>query len=137
MQPHLRIARPVSALEKSVAMYCKGLGLVEIGRFENHVGFDGAMLGKAGLGYHFEFTYCAMHPIPPAPTPEDLVVFFLPDVEEWWVHCALMLEAGFIEVQPFNPYWQRRGRTFRDHDGYRTVLEQDAWINDKPSPRPA
>jgi hypothetical protein len=53
------------------------------------------------------------------------------------MHCALMLEAGFIEVRPFNPYWQRRGRTFQDHDGYRTVLEQDAWTGDETSTRPS
>ncbi len=127
MHSHLRIARPVSGLEKSIAMYRKGLGLVEIGRFENHAGFDGVMIGKPGLGYHFEFTRCVTHPVSPAPTPEDLVVFYLPDPIEWQTRCSLMLEAGFIEVQPFNPYWLRRGRTFQDHEGYRTVLEQDVW----------
>ena len=29
-------------------MYCRGLGLQEIGRFENHDGFDGVMLGTQG-----------------------------------------------------------------------------------------
>ncbi|HEY2189748.1 MAG TPA: hypothetical protein VGH48_14425 [Caldimonas sp.] len=37
-----------------------------------------------------------------------------------------MVAMGFAPVQPFNPYWQQRGRTFRD-DGYRVVLEQSAW----------
>lgn len=108
-------------------MYRTGLGLLEIGRFENHAGFDGVMLGKPGLGYHFEFTYCLAHPVSPAPTPEDLVVFYLPDPGEWRQQCAMMLEAGFLEVNAFNPYWKQRGRTFEDHDGYRVVLEQAAW----------
>jgi catechol 2,3-dioxygenase-like lactoylglutathione lyase family enzyme len=127
MQPHLRIARPVTDIDLSLAMYRKGLCLVEIGRFENHAGFDGVMLGKPGLGYHFEFTRCVMHPVSPAPTPEDLVVFYLPEPEAWRIHCALMLEAGFSETAPFNPYWLQRARTFQDHDGYRVVLEQAAW----------
>jgi hypothetical protein len=38
-----------------------------------------------------------------------------------------MLDAGFDEVAPFNPYWQARGRTFRDHDLYHVVLERSAW----------
>ena len=126
-QLHVRIARPVSQLERSVTMYRRGLGLAEIGRFADHEGFDGVMLGKPGLGYHFEFTYCRTHPVVPAPTPEDLVVFYLPEADEWRSACAAMLEAGFVEVEPFNPYWRRRGKTFADHDGYRVVLEQAVW----------
>ena len=127
MPTQLRIARPVSALERSVAMYRKGLGLMEIGRFENHAGFDGVMLGRPDLHYHFEFTYCRAHPVVPTPTPEDLLVFYLPDANRWRQACASMLEAGFVEVSSFNPYWQQRGRTFEDYDHYRIVLEQAQW----------
>jgi hypothetical protein len=108
-------------------MYRKGLGLVEIGRFENHDGFDGVMLGRPDLHYHFEFTYRRAHPVVPTPTPEDLLVFYLPDANNWRQACASMLEAGFVEVLSFNPYWQQRGRTFEDYDHYRTVLEQAQW----------
>ena len=127
MPGHLRIARPVSALERSVDLYRKGLGLIEIGRFEDHAGFDGVMLGRPGLPYHFEFTHCRAHPVAPTPTAEDLLVFYLPDLDDWVPACATMLEAGFVEVPPFNPYWGRRGRTFEDHDRYRLVLEQARW----------
>ena len=127
MQLHLRIARPVTALERSVTMYCKGLGFSEIGRFEDHEGFDGVMLGRTGLDYHFEFTYCRNHPVTPAPTVEDLLVLYIPDHNEWRTMCRTALEAGFTEVESFNPYWQLRGRTFEDYDGYRVVLEQAAW----------
>lgn len=127
MRPHLRIARPVSALERSVAMYSEGLGLTEIGRFADHAGFDGVMLGGVGLGYHFEFTYCRTRPVQPSPTEEDLLVFYLSDPAEWRRACKSMLEAGFNEVSSFNPYWRQRGRTFEDHDGYRVVLEQSEW----------
>jgi catechol 2,3-dioxygenase-like lactoylglutathione lyase family enzyme len=127
MDAHLRIARPVSSLTRSVAMYRAGLGLQEIGRFENHDGFDGVMLGYPGLDYHFELTYCRAHPVAPAPTPEDLIVFYLPDAAAWRETCARMRNAGFVEVASFNPYWQQRGRTFQDPDGYRVVLEQAGW----------
>jgi len=110
-------------------MYSKGLGLIEIARFENHDGFDGVMLGRIGLGYHFEFTYCRTHPVQPAPTPEDLIVFYLPDKVEWLRTCQSMLDVGFTEVPPFNPYWRQRGRTFEDHDRYRVVVQQEEWIN--------
>ncbi len=127
MHAHLRIARPVRELEPSVAMYCKGLGLAEIGRFNDHEGFDGVMLGRAGMDYHFEFTRFRSHPVTPSPTPEDLIVFYLPDRTEWQRSCDAMTEAGFRAVLSFNPYWAQRGRTFEDRDGYRIVLEQAAW----------
>lgn len=130
MNAHLRIARPVGTLARSVTMYRAGLGLLEIGRFEDHDGFDGVMLGRPGLDYHFEFTFCRTDPVAPAPTPEDLIVFYLPDADAWRKTCARMREAGFVEVAPFNPYWQQRGRTFEDPDGYRVVLEQAEWGQD-------
>ncbi len=124
MHAQLRIARPVSSLARSVAMYRNGLGLEELGRFEDHDGFDGVMLGHPGQDYHFEFTVCRLHTVTPAPTPEDLIVFYLPDPGAWQQACARMLEAGFVERKPFNPYWSQRGRTFQDPDGYRVVLER-------------
>ncbi|HZE59052.1 MAG TPA: VOC family protein [Burkholderiales bacterium] len=123
----MRIARPVSALQRSVAMYRDGLGLLELGRFEDHDGFDGVILGTPGQPYHFEFTYCRTHPVVPAPTPEDLIVFYVPERAEWQQACAAMLRAGFVEVPSFNPYWQRHGRTFEDPDRYRVVLQGAEW----------
>jgi len=110
-------------------MYCQGLGLRVLGSFENHQGFDGLMLGVEHANYHFEFTHCQHRPVAPAPTPEDLVVFYLPEPAEWQIACSNMLAAGFREVASFNPYWEDRGRTFEDPDGYRIVLQRDAWDN--------
>lgn len=123
MRAHLRIARPARSPERTAAMYCRGLGMREIGRFEDHEGFDGIMVGASGSGYHFEFTSCRRHPVEPRPTEEDLVVLYLPQRAEWEAACARMLDAGFREVASFNPYWGRHGRTFEDPDGYRTVLQ--------------
>lgn len=125
--PELRIARPVSDLERSVAMYRHGLGLEEIDRFEDHAGYDGVMLGKPGLPYHFEFTVCRADPVVPSPTPEDLVVFYLPRLADWRRASAAMRAAGFSEVRSPNPYWERHGRSFEDHDGYRVVLQHARW----------
>ena len=108
-------------------MYCDGLGLCVLAGFENHAGFDGVMLGAPGSSYHFEFTRCRIHPVTPAPTPEDLAVFYVPDANEWRRLCAAMSAAGFLEVASFNPYWAACGRTFEDPDGYRVVLQNAAW----------
>jgi hypothetical protein len=129
MSFHLRIARPVSDVARSVGMYCRGLGLIVIGSFEDHDGFDGVMLAPAGASYHFEFTVSRAHPVAPAPTEEDLVVFYIPSRAEWESACSKMLAAGFLPTVSFNPYWDVRGRTFEDHDGYLTVLQNAAWAS--------
>ncbi|MFJ5336792.1 hypothetical protein [Pectobacterium sp. CHL-2024] len=38
-----------------------------------------------------------------------------------------MDEAGFVRVSSFNPYWDKDGVTFRDHDGYRVVIQNRRW----------
>lgn len=132
----LRIARPVTNLPRAQSMYCQGLGLRVLGGFEDHDGFDGAMLGSPGSGYHLEFTCCRTHPVAPAPTAEDLVVFYIPGAPEWEAACANMLAAGFRPVASFNPYWDVRGRTFEDFDGYRVVLQNAAWTDSTASDGP-
>src|SRR5216110_324728 len=76
-----------------------------------------------------EFTRCHTHPVAPAPTPEDLLVFYVPTAAEWRPACASMLAAGFKQLSSFNPYWETRGRTYEDPDGYRIVLQQAEWSN--------
>jgi hypothetical protein len=41
--------------------------------------------------------------------------------------CTAMLAAGFKQALSFNPYWELRGRTFEDPDGYRVVLQNTEW----------
>ena len=89
------------------------------------------MLGVAGSSYHFEFTRCRNHPVAPTPTAEDLVVLYTPVAAEWQACCASMLAAGFKPVASFNPYWEARGRTYEDPDGYRTVLQCAEWSNNE------
>lgn len=122
MFPHLRVARPVTALRRSATLYQAGLGLDELGSFENHEGFDGIILGQPGAGYHLELTFCRHHPVKPTPTPEDLLVLYLPETPAFEARCNSMRHAGFREVMSFNPYWQTRGCTFEDFDGYRVVI---------------
>lgn len=131
MTAHLRVARPVSDLEGAVAQYRAGLGLAEIGRFVDHEGFDGVMLGAPGAQYHLEFTRCRGHAVAPTPTPDELLVFYVPQQEAWEARCRAMRDAGFREVAPWNPYWSRCGRTYEDRDGYRVVIQRAEWRNDR------
>jgi len=124
---HLRVARPTDQLAAVVEFYRDGLGLEVLGEFHDHEGFDGVMLGQKGAAYHLEFTRKADHPVGRAPTEDNLLVFYLPDPGEWARAVARLERAGHKAVKSFNPYWDKKGRTFADPDGYRVVLQNAAW----------
>jgi catechol 2,3-dioxygenase-like lactoylglutathione lyase family enzyme len=127
MMPILRVARPSDDLERLLRFYVQGLGLTLLDRFTDHEGFDGIMLGQAGAPYHFEFTHAHAHAAGRAPTPDNLLTFYIPDVEQWTAAVQRMRDAGFNPVPAFNPYWDRDGLTFEDPDGYRIVLQRGEW----------
>jgi catechol 2,3-dioxygenase-like lactoylglutathione lyase family enzyme len=124
---HLRVARPTDDLAAVVRSYRDGLGFAVLGGFTGHDGFDGVMLGHAGAAYHLEFTRKAGHQAGAAPTEDNLLVFYLPDRGEWERAVARLEAHGHHPVTAFNPYWDRRGRTFADPDGYRVVLRNAPW----------
>ena len=124
---HLRVARATDNLPALVHFYCNGLGFELLGSFEGHAGFDGVMLGHASLGYHLEFTHQREHRVGRAPTPENLLVFYLPDETDWRRTVARMRACGLESLPSHNPYWDRHGVTFEDPDGYRVVLQRAAW----------
>ena len=125
--PILRVVRPSDNLEALLRFYEQGLGLTVLFRFEDHERFDGIMLGSVGAPYHFEFTRARGHIAGRAPTTDNLLVFYLPDENEWRAAVQRMRAAGFDPVSAFNPYWDREGVTFEDPDGYRVVLQRSAW----------
>lgn len=127
MIPKLRVARPTNDLAAVRRFYMEGLGLSELYAFVNHAGFDGLMLGLPQASYHLEFTWQAGVTAPPAPTTENLLVFYLPEKADWEASVARMQASGYPPVSAHNAYWDQQGRTFEDPDGYRVVLQQAAW----------
>lgn len=125
--PILRVARPTNDSAALLAFYRDGLGFEVIGQFQDHDGFDGVMLGHPQAPYHLEFTQEHGQPAGGAPSAEHLLVFYLPDADEWQAAVARMQAAGFASAPAHNPYWDQHGRTFQDPDGYRVVLQQAAW----------
>ena len=124
---HLRVARPTDNLVEVVKFYRDGLGFEVLYQFTGHDGFDGVMLGHKDAGYHLEFTHKTGHPSGKAPTQENLLVFYLPG-REVWQHAVKRLEdQGYKSIKSFNPYWDQRGKTFEDPDGYRVVLQNASW----------
>ena len=123
---HLRVARPTNDLDALLPFYRDGLGFEILERFGEHEGFDGIMLGRSGMPYHLEFTTKIGHDAGRAPTADNLLVFYLPDADEFGAAVARMERSGFAHVTSFNPYWDRCGRTYEDPDGYRVVLANRA-----------
>lgn len=124
---HLRVARPSDDLQALVLFYRDGLGFEVLSEFEDHDSFDGVMLGHKGAGFHLEFTRKRGHFVGRAPTEDNLLVFYLPDREEWARAVDRLERQGFESVTAFNPYWERDGKTFEDPDGYRVVLQNGDW----------
>ena len=127
MNVKLRVARPTNNLAAVRHFYVEGLGLHELYAFAGHDGFDGLMLGYPQAPYHLEFTCQPSLSVPTAPTAENLLIFYLPELGEWQAAVARMEAAGYQAVAAYNPYWDQHGRTFEDPDGYRIVLQRTAW----------
>ena len=72
--PVMRVARPTDRLEEVCKMYVEGLGLTLLAKFEDHDGFDGAILGFPESGYHIEFTSNAKHAAGTAPSRDHLLL---------------------------------------------------------------
>ena len=125
---HLRVARSSDNLEAVTAFYRDGLGFEVLYEFKDHEGFDGVMMGRRGASYHLEFTKKKAHRAGRAPkTQENLLVFYVPDKDEWAEGVRRFEAAGYEPVPAFNPFWDRQGKTFEDPDGYRVVLQNAAW----------
>jgi prolyl oligopeptidase len=123
----LRIARPTDKLDEITQMYLEGLGFSLLGNFKDHNGFDGSIIGHKKANYHLEFTQHSEALVDKSPSPDNLLVFYFTSSEGWEACCRSMLIAGFKAVSSFNSYWDERGKTFEDIDGYRVVLENRAW----------
>jgi len=127
MRAHIRIARSTNNIEEILKFYKDGLGFSVLSFFEDHDGFDGIMLGHPQTDYHLEFTKKKDPVAPKAPTKDNLLVFYIPTKSIWQKIVDRMINLGFNPVKSFNPYWDKRGKTFEDVDAYRVVLYNGAW----------
>ncbi|MGG0657484.1 VOC family protein [Rummeliibacillus pycnus] len=124
----IRVARPTDQLDKLVEFYCKGLGLKKIGSFEGHRGYTGVMIGLPGFDYHLEFTQHIDGSPCPAPTNDNLLVFYMPDRKQIEQITKRLKNMGYDSVTPENGYWEELGVTIEDPDGWRIVLMNTAGI---------
>ncbi len=125
--PVLRVARPTDRLEQVTRFYRDGLGFTELAKFVDHDGFDGVVLGAPHAPYHLEFTHQRGHVASDAPSDEHLLVFYVPDREDFMTMIRRIEAIGASRVVSCNPYWDRVGVTFADPDGYRIVVQNAGW----------
>ncbi|SER60130.1 Glyoxalase/Bleomycin resistance protein/Dioxygenase superfamily protein [Faunimonas pinastri] len=130
--PVLRVARPANDLAALQRFYGDAAGFAVLGSFDGHDGFDGLILGYPGAGWHLELVREHGTSAARAAGEEHLLVLYLPDAERWQAAVSRMESHGFRPVRSNNPYWDRRGRTFEDPEGYRLVLQNAAWPLDPP-----
>jgi catechol 2,3-dioxygenase-like lactoylglutathione lyase family enzyme len=120
----VRLARHTNDLRRLVAFYRDGLGLLEVGGFEDHAGYSGAFLKLPGTGCHLEFTTGGDHG-PPDAHPQSLLVLYLGTSE---AVRATAQRSHAPQVASANPYWDAIGAvTILDPDGFRVVLAPAAW----------
>lgn len=117
-----RIARPTDQLEQIERFYCEGLGLKKLGGFKGHRGYTGIMIGLPDASYHLEFTEHVDGSPCPAPTEDNLLVFYMPNAKQIQAVHSRLASMGYPEVPPENPYWEEKGVTIADPDGWRIVL---------------
>jgi len=118
----MRVGRPTDNLEEITKMYSEGLGLEVIGGFDNHGDFSGRMVGHPKHHFHLEFTTHSKEKAGRAPTLENLLVFYLPNNDEFKEAIDRISKSKFKKVKSFNPYWDGGAQTFEDIDGYRVVI---------------
>lgn len=123
----LRVARATDNLTEVTNMYVNGLGFQLLGSFDDHNGFDGAIVGHEKHHYHLEFTHHRGTKVGNASTKDNLLMFYFSDSPTWDLCCQQMLCAGFKQVESYNDYWDIVGKTFEDLDGYRVVLQNREW----------
>jgi catechol 2,3-dioxygenase-like lactoylglutathione lyase family enzyme len=125
----VRVARPTRSLQKLIKFYCEGLGLQVAGSFTAHAGYSGVMIGLPDSDYHLEFTeHEESQESYPPPSRDNLLVFYIPERAAVERTAARLAAMGYAAVPPENPYWNERGITIEDPDGWRVVLMNTAGI---------
>jgi catechol 2,3-dioxygenase-like lactoylglutathione lyase family enzyme len=125
---HLRIARPSRDLQASERFWVDGLGLDVLFRADSSAegGHALLMVGWPDAGWHLELISDPDGETPATPTEEDLLVLYLQGEVDAGI-VRRLVDAGGTQVGSRNPYWDHRGVTIADPDGYRLVLTSRRW----------
>lgn len=117
----IRIARPTDKFMEVMDFYEKGVGLPRLTDFAGN-GYTGVIYGLPGSSHHLEFITHENGSPCPAPTEDNLLVLYIPEKDQVNRIAERLFSMGYEEVEPENPYWEEKGITIEDPDGWRIVL---------------
>ena len=117
----LRVARHTTDIEKIKSFYIDFLGFEILGEFYGHDGYDGIFIGLPQKDWHLEFTI-SDHVPKHTPDEDDLLVFYSVDQNEFGAINARAIQMGHKTQNARNPYWDLKGKTYQDPDGFRVVI---------------
>ena len=117
-----RVARPTTDLAALHAFYADGLGLVDLGTFHGHAGYDGHLYATVDARCELEFTCHADERAIAPPSDNHLLVFYFADARPIADIVERLRARGVEPVEPRNPYWTGRGVVVVDPDGWHVVL---------------
>lgn len=117
----LRVARHTTSLSPIINFYVNILGLEVLGKFQSHDNYDGVFIGKKELDWHLEFTISPEQPVH-TPDDDDLLVFYVDTDEELNRLKKSFEDHGHAALTAKNPYWNLRGLTYSDPDGFKIMI---------------
>jgi catechol 2,3-dioxygenase-like lactoylglutathione lyase family enzyme len=118
-----RTAWQTDRLDECVRFYHELVGLPVLGRFEDHAGYDGAILGLPDSRAQLELTTHRLGSPASPSAPDDLLVLYLDDRAAAEGIADRCRAVGVDEIDPENPYWDGRAALLRDPDGRTLVLD--------------
>ena len=117
----LRVARHTVNIEKIKSFYVEFLGMEVLGEFQGHDGYDGIFIGLPEKDWHLEFTI-SEHPPELKSDEDDLLVFYTKNPDQFKSILERAHNLGIDELKSRNPYWNLKGKTYQDPDGFKIVV---------------
>ena len=118
-----RYARHTEDLLRMELFYTRVVGLDKLGEFENHQGYNGIILGLAGIDWQLEFTTSSQKPQRKF-DDDDTLVFYLRTEDEFIGARKRIADSGVSTEIPRNPYWSANGIMISDPDGHHVIFTQ-------------
>lgn len=120
----IRFARQTNQLDALKRFYCDGLGLQILSSFQGHAGYDGLILGLPDRSLQLEFVQHEHGSDGTSPNRENLLVFYVSDVEAVQRMADKLTQMGYARVPSENPWWDDHNAiTIEDPDLWRVVLQ--------------
>jgi catechol 2,3-dioxygenase-like lactoylglutathione lyase family enzyme len=120
--PGLRVARPTKDFPGAITFWTRVVGLEILTQFEDHDGYNGAILGHSQTPWELEITHHSSGLPLPSPTDEDIIVLYA-DRHSADEIINRLLQAGHLPIEHPNPYWRTMGASVHtDPDGYTLII---------------